>query len=112
MRESPDMMPCVMGNAGREEYIAARRSMRSVTTRDELRNTHVLPPNLHVNLVHISYCFMDECFQNWGVGRTSLHISVLVALPMALVGWQVSEMCFQKSALQAQSLAICILISR
>jgi hypothetical protein len=44
----------VIGKFALEEYIADRFSIKSLTTRDELRNTHVLTPILHVNLITIN----------------------------------------------------------
>lgn len=49
-RELPDMIPWVIGKGGREQYMEALRSIRSLTTLEEFRKTHVLPPNLQVNL--------------------------------------------------------------
>lgn len=44
-REFPDSRFWVIGYSGPEEYIGARFSRRSVTTREEFKKTQVLLPN-------------------------------------------------------------------
>ena len=43
-------MSWVMGKGGREQYIAARFSRRSVTVLEELRKTQFVPPSFTVIL--------------------------------------------------------------
>lgn len=75
------MMSCVIGNGGRDEYMAALFSMRSVTTREEFRKTHVLAPNLTVNLIRDhQHSFTRKKSQ----AHTFLHILQPNPLPIVL----------------------------
>ena len=50
IRDPPEAMSCDIGRNGLDEYIAARFSSRSVTTRAEFRCTMVFPPKETVNI--------------------------------------------------------------
>ena len=50
IRDPPEAISCEIGRNGLDEYIAARFSSRSVTTRAEFKCTMVFPPKETVNI--------------------------------------------------------------
>jgi hypothetical protein len=102
--QPPDMMLAVIGKFALEEYIAERFSIKSFTTRDELRNTHVFTPILHVNLTIINKLGNRK----EGAKLASPHIFLLAQFPIVLVGSQVVGKCFQRWVVLVFLVGTCI----